>query len=83
MIERRLDYRFSWDFNQTNNVSGNYYPCTTGMYIQDEKTRATLLTDTSQGCTSRHDGEIEFALHRRMLHGMIGESLNETEFSVP
>jgi len=83
MIERRLDYRFSWDFNQTNNVSGNYYPCTTGMYIQDGKTRATVLTDTSQGCTSRHDGELEFAVHRRMLHGIIGEPLNETEFSVP
>ena len=62
----------------------NYYPCTTGMYIEDHKSRVTVLTDRAQGCTSLHEGDIEFLVHRRMTeNGIIGEALNETQFSVP
>ncbi|KAG8128822.1 hypothetical protein E2320_015703 [Naja naja] len=65
---RRRDYRVTWNLSQTEPVAGNYYPVNTRMYIKDQKTQLTVLTDRSQGGSSLTDGSLELMVHRRLLH---------------
>ena len=87
VLTRTRNYRASWPFNQTESVSGNYYPVNSRIFIRDEKEDAnnqrqlTLVTDRSQGGSSLTDGCIEIMLHRRILHDDslgVHEALNET-----
>ncbi|CAJ0586719.1 unnamed protein product, partial [Mesorhabditis spiculigera] len=60
-------------------VSGNYYPVTNRIFIKDTKSQMTVLTDRSQGGTSK-DGAIELMLHRRCFyddHFGVSEALDE------
>lgn len=64
MQKRILDYRPSWDFTydydyQVENVTANYYPVDSAIYIEDEDLRMTILTDRTQGGSSLRDGTIE------------------------
>ena len=34
MMPRQRDYRSSWQFVQTEEVAGNYYPVTTSLFIR-------------------------------------------------
>jgi len=87
MLSRVRDYRPTWNLNQTEEVAGNYFPVTTSLFIRDQQSQLTLLTDTSQagtGCV--RDGEIEVMVHRRLLQDDgrgVGEPLNETEYVTP
>jgi len=86
MLQRRTDYRDWPKFNETEPIAGNYYPCTTGMFIKDDSTTLTVLTDASQSCSSKAPGMIDYMVHRRLLaddHRGVGEPLNETEFTTP
>ena len=88
IIKRIRNYRSSWPFMQTENISGNYYPVNSRIFIRDEITenynssrQLTLVTDRAQGGSSITDGSIEIMLHRRILHddGLgVREPLNET-----
>ena len=87
MLKRVRDFRPSWpNFVQTENVSGNYYPINSRIYIRDETTSAnarqlTILTDRSQGGASISDGEVEIMVHRRVLNDDslgVSEPLNDT-----
>ncbi|CAK9083304.1 unnamed protein product [Durusdinium trenchii] len=84
MLQRKRDFRPSWDFNQTEEVAGNYYPIATSLFIRSQQSQLTVLTDTSQagtGCV--RDGEIEMMVHRRLFKDDgrgVGEPLNETQF---
>eukprot|EP00331_Platyophrya_macrostoma_P022192 CAMPEP_0176445692 /NCGR_PEP_ID=MMETSP0127-20121128/23863_1 /TAXON_ID=938130 /ORGANISM="Platyophrya macrostoma, Strain WH" /LENGTH=983 /DNA_ID=CAMNT_0017831547 /DNA_START=80 /DNA_END=3031 /DNA_ORIENTATION=+ len=85
MQERVLNYRPTWNFTTGQGSSGNYYPITNAISIQDNTTglRATLLTDRSHGATSLQNGQLEVMLHRRLIcddgRG-VGEPLNETDW---
>jgi len=86
-LERVRNYRPTWDLNVTEPVSANYYPTTTGAWLAalppGDGTVMAVLTDRSQGATSLNDGELEFMLHRRLLHDDafgVGEALDETAF---
>ncbi|CAN0098453.1 unnamed protein product, partial [Heterosigma akashiwo] len=46
--ERRLNYRPTWDLVVTEEIAGNYYPVTTAIYIKDNTTQLSILTDRSQ-----------------------------------
>ena len=50
-ILRKLNYRETWELNQTEPVSGNYYPINSKIRIEDEKTGAQLAVfpDRAQG----------------------------------
>ncbi|XP_026463668.1 alpha-mannosidase 2-like [Ctenocephalides felis] len=47
---------------------GNYYPITSMAFIQDAKTRVTLITDHAQGAASLEPGYLEVMLDRRTLY---------------
>ena len=88
-LKRVRNYRPSWPFNQTESVSGNYYPVNSRIFIRDETENAnqarqlTLVTDRSQGGSSLADGSVEVMLHRRILHDDgfgVHEPLNEPGF---
>lgn len=81
VLKRVRNYRPTWSLNQTEQVSGNYYPVNSRIFIQDESAQLTVLTDRSQGGSSIRDGQLELMVHRRTLHDDsfgVGEPLNET-----
>lgn len=49
-------------------VEANYYPITTGAFIQDKELRLTLLTNHAQGAASIEPGYLEVMLDRRTLY---------------
>ncbi|NXY52722.1 MA2B1 mannosidase, partial [Callaeas wilsoni] len=59
VLERRRDYRPTWNLNQSEPVAGNYYPVNTRIFIRDQKVQLTVLTDRSQGGSSILDGSLE------------------------
>ncbi|KAH8283707.1 hypothetical protein KR018_012604 [Drosophila ironensis] len=64
-------------------VSGNFYPVTSRIALQDNSKRLVLLNDRSQGGSSLEDGHLEMLIHRRLLFndgGGVGEALNEVQF---
>ncbi|XP_064262483.1 LOW QUALITY PROTEIN: lysosomal alpha-mannosidase-like [Passer domesticus] len=80
VLERRRDYRPTWNLSQTEPVAGNYYPVNTRIFIKDEKLQLTVLTDRSQGGSSLQDGSLELMVHRRLLRDDsrgLGEPLDE------
>ena len=76
VLKRVRDFRPTWKLNQTEPISGNYYPINSRIYIRDEEAiktsqamkQFTLVTDRSLGGSSIQDGSIEVMLHRRILH---------------
>ncbi|XP_036278768.1 lysosomal alpha-mannosidase isoform X2 [Pipistrellus kuhlii] len=82
ILERRRDYRPTWQLNQTEPVAGNYYPVNSRIYITDGNMQLTVLTDRSQGGSSLSDGSMELMVHRRLLRDDnrgVGEPLLESE----
>lgn len=53
---------------QSLGIEANYYPITTGAFIQDEHLRITLLTSHAQGAASLDPGYLEVMLDRRTLY---------------
>lgn len=49
-------------------IEGNYFPITTGAFMQDDKLRLTLLTNHAQGAASYEPGQMEVMLDRRTLY---------------
>ncbi len=83
MLMRMRDHRPTWSLNVTEPVAGNYYPVNSRIFVKDDHTQMTVLTDRSQGGTSMKDGEVELMVHRRLLYDDafgVGEPLNETAF---
>ncbi|XP_053440988.1 lysosomal alpha-mannosidase isoform X2 [Nycticebus coucang] len=80
ILERRRNYRPTWDLNQTEEVAGNYYPVNSRIYITDGQVQLTVLTDRSQGGSSMSDGSLELMVHRRLVNDDrrgVGEPLME------
>ncbi|EDV97218.1 lysosomal alpha-mannosidase [Drosophila grimshawi] len=85
MIKREVNKREYFTPNMTESVSGNYYPVTARISIEDQQKRIALLNDRAQGGSSLQDGQLELMLHRRLLKDDafgVGEALNETQFGV-
>lgn len=47
---------------------GNYYPITSGAFIQDARLRVTLLTNHAAGAASLEPGQLEVMMDRRTLY---------------
>jgi lysosomal alpha-mannosidase len=83
MIKRILDYRPTYNLINTEFASGNYFPVTSCIYIEDSVKHFAVIPDRSEGGSSLFEGEIELMLHRRLLKDDmrgVGEALNETDF---
>ncbi|CAM4947282.1 unnamed protein product [Rotaria socialis] len=83
IIERKRDYRPSWNYTVYESVSGNYYPIPSRVWIKDNQRQMTILTDRSEGGSSMHDGSVELMIHRRTLYDDsqgVGEPMNETAY---
>ncbi len=89
ILQRKRDYRPTWQLNNTEPVAGNYYPINSRIFLRDETSdkknsfnrQLTLVTDRSQGASSIQDGNIEIMLHRRILNDDalgVSEPMNET-----
>ncbi|VDD91932.1 unnamed protein product [Enterobius vermicularis] len=80
MIKRKRNFAPSYQYENAEPVSANYYPVNTRISIKDDTKQLTILTDRSEGGTSLRDGEIEIMLHRRTLYDDgygVGEALDE------
>uniref|UniRef100_A0A2M4DMV2 Alpha-mannosidase n=1 Tax=Anopheles darlingi TaxID=43151 RepID=A0A2M4DMV2_ANODA len=83
MLRRVRNKRETWELELQEPVSGNYYPVTAKIAIEDERYRMALLNDRAQGGSSLQDGQLELMVHRRLLRDDafgVGEALNETQF---
>ena len=70
MLSRKRDFRPTWNFSNTEEVAGNYYPINSAVALTDAKTaQLTLLVDRACGAGSISDGELEVMIHRRVLKG--------------
>ena len=83
MLERKLNYRPTFDINMTEPVAQNYYPVNAKIIIKDSFSQLGLLTDRSQGGSSTEEGCTELMVHRRLLDDDafgVGEALNEEAY---
>lgn len=83
MLERVRDFRPTFEINQTEPESQNYYPVASTILIKDDIHQLAVLTDRPQGGTSPVSGSVELMLHRRLLDDDafgVGEPLNEIAY---
>lgn len=83
ILKRTRNGREFFKPNLTEKVSANYYPITSKIALEDDKTRIAVLNDRAQGGSSLKDGGLELMLHRRLLHDDafgVGEALNESAY---
>jgi len=83
MQPRVRNQRFSYVYNVTEPISGNYVPITAAAFITDGQHTFTVLNDRAQGVASLQDGQLELMIHRRLLADDsrgVGEPLNETQW---
>ncbi|XP_077862730.1 LOW QUALITY PROTEIN: lysosomal alpha-mannosidase-like [Saccoglossus kowalevskii] len=80
IMKRRRNHRDTFPYINTDPVAGNYYPINTKIFIKDNNTQLTVVTDRSHGGSSIQDGSLEIMVHRRLLYydGGEVEALNET-----
>lgn len=84
-IARRVNSRFDYKFNQTEPVSGNFYPINSHVLIVDltnfKQKTMIVHVDRAEGVGSYRNGLLEVMVHRRTLYDDnfgVGEPLNET-----
>uniref|UniRef100_A0A182T033 Glycosyl hydrolases family 38 C-terminal beta sandwich domain-containing protein n=1 Tax=Anopheles maculatus TaxID=74869 RepID=A0A182T033_9DIPT len=83
MLRRVRNYRETWNLDLVEPVSGNYYPITAKIAIEDDQSRLAVLNDRAQGGSSLVDGQLELMVHRRLLRDDafgVEEALNETQY---
>ncbi|XP_061512042.1 lysosomal alpha-mannosidase [Anopheles gambiae] len=83
MMRRVRNHRDTWNVDLEEKISGNYYPVTAKIALEDENLRLAVLNDRAQGGSSLEDGSLELMVHRRLLHDDafgVEEALNEKAF---
>lgn len=53
VLERTRDYRPTWNYTVFENVSGNYYPINSRIWIKDQERQFTVLTGMSRRWTEK------------------------------
>lgn len=83
MLKRKKDYRPTYPYTPDEPQSGNYYPVTSKISINDGTKQFSILNDRAEGGSSLNDGEIEVMVHRACTKDDkrgVGENLDEQEF---
>ncbi|XP_068153638.1 lysosomal alpha-mannosidase-like [Drosophila tropicalis] len=87
MLKREKNKRESFEADLSEQpISGNYYPVTSRIALQDGNKRLAILTDRAQGGSSINNGELELMLHRRLIRDDgygVDETLSEEKFGTP
>ncbi|KAM8772245.1 lysosomal alpha-mannosidase [Acanthopagrus schlegelii] len=86
VLQRKTDFRPTWNLKQSEPIAGNYYPINSRAFIKDDSDQLTVVTDRSQGGGSINNGSLEIMLHRRLLYDDVrgvAEPLNETSAIFP
>ncbi|XP_073319233.1 lysosomal alpha-mannosidase [Pagrus major] len=86
MLQRKTDFRPTWNLRQSEPIAGNYYPINSRAFIKDDVDQLTVVTDRSQGGGSINNGSLEIMLHRRLLYDDVrgvAEPLNESSEIFP
>ena len=52
VLERKRDYRPSWNYTVYESVSGNYYPVVSRIWIKDNQKQMTILTGRGKNTIS-------------------------------
>lgn len=87
MVKRVLDKRPDYDIQegddyQIENITANYYPVDSAIYVEGNGIRMTVLNDRAQGGSSLRDGTIELMQNRKIPaddHKGVGEWLMERD----
>lgn len=58
VLERIRDFRPTWNYTLYENVSGNYYPVNSRIWIKDQQRQLTILTGKIQNSCHKHCGTI-------------------------
>ena len=79
-FQRRVrDERPTWNWTNVAPISGNYYPLSTALTMDDGTTGLGVVVDRAQGAASLQDGNVEVMIHRRILTSCgLAVPLNET-----
>jgi len=80
-LERKIDYRPTWDLEVFQPIAGNYYPVNAAIFIEDDDSSLALLNDRTQGGASLQEGSLEIMVQRRTVADDsrgVGEPLDET-----
>ncbi|KAM6940660.1 lysosomal alpha-mannosidase [Xenentodon cancila] len=86
VLQRKKDFRPTWQLKQSEPIAGNYYPINSRAFIKDDDDQLTVITDRSQGGGSIHNGSLEIMLHRRLFYDDnrgVAEPLNESSNIYP
>ena len=67
IMKRKRNFRETWDIRQEEFVSGNYYPITAKIAIEDEISRLAILNDRAQGGSSIFDGTVELMVRMKSI----------------
>lgn len=59
MMKRKRGERETWEVEMFEKISGNYYPITTRIAIEDSNYRLAVFTDRAEGGSSMLDGTVE------------------------
>ena len=61
LLQRKRNYRPTWNFEIDDVISGNYYPVTSRIVMRDMKSNleVAVLNDRAQGGSSVNDGQLE------------------------
>ncbi|KAF4523776.1 hypothetical protein B566_EDAN009008 [Ephemera danica] len=70
VLERKRDFRPTWDVTIAEPESGNYYPITTSLAITNGSNTVAVLPDRAQGGSSLVDGDLELMALNEMAYGV-------------
>jgi len=85
MIERKKNYRATYNYTNEEPAAGNYYPINSRISIKDNTNgvELSIITERPQGGSSLGNGELELMVHRRLLDDDafgVDEALNEMQY---
>jgi lysosomal alpha-mannosidase len=74
LLERKRNYRPTWELDLSEPESGNYYPVTSRILIRDtiRQQELAVLNDRSQGGSSLNDGQVELMVRLYRLGSCTG-----------
>ena len=59
MLERKRNFRPTFDISLEEPISGNYYPITSKISLRDNDLEFAILNDRAQGGSSLESGQLE------------------------